>query len=501
VSDTHSRRRSLLRRAFLLHSDNLGRRVVSGASYQFLGILLRTMLTIGSTAVLARLLLPADFGYLAMATVITDFAALLGNFGFNALLIQRRTINRLQVDTVFWAAAFTGTVLAACVVLASFFAGHLFADERVGGLLRLLCLNFIISSFYMVPAAVLARLMRFRTEFWIGIVSIAVRTLTAIVLAYSGFGVWSLVAGSLVGVTVQAMLGVMAVPYWPRFRFHGEYLAGTWRTSTSYFGGGLLFYANMNLDLMLIGRQLGATSLGYYQNARSLTDEIRSRIAMPLQHVLFPAFSSLQTEPERMQAMVLRSARLLAAVTFPIGVGVSAMARELVPVLYGPKWLAMVPIMGLFGLSAALKASMAIATPLFNAHNRAGLSFRFNLISTALMAVAIWLALPHGIHAVAWAVVAASTYSVVPFWAALTLVGFGVREVRLILGPPALASAAMWISVDFLRLGLVPHIDRVIFILLIEAVMAGLVYLAALHLVSPQYLADFRQLLTRMRGR
>ena len=94
-----------------------------------------------------------------------------------------------------------------------------------------------------MPAAVLARLMRFRIEFWIGISAIAIRALTALLLAYLGVGVWSLVAGSLVGTTAQARLGVLVVPYRPRWRFHGAYLAGTWRTSTSYFGSGLLFYA------------------------------------------------------------------------------------------------------------------------------------------------------------------------------------------------------------------------------------------------------------------
>ena len=93
-----SRQRTAVQRAFGLRTSNIGQQVASGAGFQFLGIALRTVLTIGSTAILARLLTPADFGYIAMATVVTELAALFGAFGFTNVLIQRRSINRLQMS-------------------------------------------------------------------------------------------------------------------------------------------------------------------------------------------------------------------------------------------------------------------------------------------------------------------------------------------------------------------------------------------------------------------
>ena len=491
------RRDSLLRRSFVLRPDDMTRKVVSGAGYQFAGIVLRTVLTIGSTAALARLLTPADFGYIAMATVVTEFAALFSNFGFNALLIQRRVITRLQVDTVFWASLGLGLALAGAVVVASFFASALFGDPRVGDLLAVLCLSFVFSSLSTIPNVVLMRLMRFKAEFWINILAIAVRTVVAITLAWQGFGVWSLVAGALTGIAVQWLAGLWAAPYWPRLRFHGAYLAGTWRTSSSYFAGGLLFYANMNVDLILIGRQLGATSLGYYQNARSLTDEIRSRIAMPLQRVLFPAFSSLQHDRERMQAAVMRSARLLAAVTFPLGVGVSAMAEELVPLLYGDQWLPMVPALGMFGLSAALRASMAIASPLFNAHDRVALALRYNIVGTSLLMVGIWLSLPYGISAVATVVMLMSLYSLFPFVAALRLVGLGRLHAARILLPPALASGCFWIAVALARPYAQSWMTGAAALLTLGSLLSLTLYVVVMHAISRDYYVELRALLTR----
>ncbi|PLW81518.1 lipopolysaccharide biosynthesis protein [Kineobactrum sediminis] len=498
-----SRHKDIVRRAFVLNSSNLGRRVISGATFTFIGIVLRTLLTLGSVAVLARLLSPADFGYIAMATVITEFAALFSNFGFSAVLIQRRVITRLQIDTVFWASVMLGITLSFFVFGLSFFASWLYSDPLTGEILRVLCWIFLIEGLAIVPHALLARLMHFQTEFWIQISAMIVRVSVAITFAYLGFGVWSLVAGSIAGSVMSVVLSLLAVPYWPRRRFHLAYLSSTWKTSGSYFGGGLLFYLNMNVDLALIGRQLGATPLGYYQNARSLTDEVRSRIAIPLQRVLFPAFSAIQHDRVRMQDSVMRSARILAAIIFPIGFGLSSVSRELVPILYGDKWLPMIPILTMLGLSIALRGSTAIITPVFNAMNRVGLALKYNLFGTMLVVTGIVIALPYGLEAVSIAIAITSLYSVVTFRIGLGLIGLRSRHLWKILGPPAVASILMWISISIFR-GLShdwswPYTQA--HLLVAHMLLGVFIYSIFLNVISFQYFKDFKILATKILGR
>lgn len=495
------RQDSRFRRALVLRADDLGRRVVRGAGFQFLGIGLRTVITIGSVAVLARLLTPADFGYVAMATVVTEFAALFANFGLNAMLVQRRRITRLQADTVFWASAGIGLSLAALVWVLSWASRLWFADALVGDLLRWLALVFVLGGLNVVPGVILSRLLLFKLEFWVNISTVVIRTGAAIGAAWWGLGVWSLVVGALVGAGAQLLLSYAVAPYWPRLRFHAAYLLATWRTSSSYFGSGLLFYVNMNVDLLLIGRQLGATSLGYYQTARSLTDEIRARIAMPLQQVLFPAFASLQGDRAQMQAMVLRSGRVLAAVTIPIGVGVAATAPELVPLLYGPRWEPMVPVLALFGLGAAVRASLAIATPLFNACDRVSLALRYNVIGTLLMVVAVTLTLPYGIVRVSAAVTVVSLYTLVPFAVALRLIGLSWRDALQTLVPPAGASAVLWLAVGLVRPATAAIGDWLFLRLLAHLALGIAVYGTVLLVSSARYRDDAMLLLLRSRRR
>ena len=119
---TSPRVRSRVQQAYYPTSDNLGRRVVTGAAFTFLGIALRTTITVGSMAVLARLLTPTDFGHIAMATVITELAAVFANFGFGSILIQKSKISRIQIDTMHWSAIALGLILTVLVFVLSFFA-------------------------------------------------------------------------------------------------------------------------------------------------------------------------------------------------------------------------------------------------------------------------------------------------------------------------------------------------------------------------------------------
>jgi len=444
-------RRTLVQRAFTHTADNLSRRVVHGVTFTFLGIALRTSITVGSMSILARLLTPADFGHLAMATVVTELAALFANFGFGSILIQRPRVSRIQLDTVFWASLALGIIFSGAVFALSFFTESLFADPVAGQLLRLLCLTFVLSELTVVPSSLMSRLFMFRQMLSVQVTLLVFRAGTAVLMAWAGWGVWSLVGGALAGNFAQWAALTHVVRYRPRLRFHRGFLRSTWRTNGSYFGGGLLFYVNSNVDLFIIARAMGATSLGVYQNARSVTDEIRARIAMPLQRVLFPAFSAMQNDLPRFQDGVRRSGRLLALVVVPIGFGVASVAQELVPILYGSQWLDMIPILQIVSAGAGIRAATTVGSPIYNATNRVGLSLRLNTLFTILMVSSIAVGSRWGTIGVAYALLFGAGLSLVMFRIALGLIDLRTSDLLSILGAPLAAAAIMAAAVTLLR--------------------------------------------------
>lgn len=473
--------------------------MVTGAAFTFLGIALRTTITVGSMAVLARLLTPTDFGHIAMATVITELAAVFANFGFGSILIQRLRITRIQIDTMYWSALGLGVILTLLVFGLSFVASHFFQDAMVGPLLRVLCLSFIFEELTMVPRSLLARRMLFKQDFYVQTSMMLARAGTAIAMALNGFGVWSLAGGALAGATVQALAYQALTGYCPRPKFSTSFLRSTWRTNGGYFGNGILFYVNTNLDFMLIGRTLGASMLGQYQNARSLTDEIYVRMVQPLQRVLFPAFSAIQNDADRFRDGILLSGRLLALTFIPMGFGVAAVAPELVRVLYGVQWLPMIPILQVISIATGLGAAASIGSPIFNATNRIGLSFQLYFIGTLLTIAFMLFGSQWGLMGIAWSRLALAAVGLVFFRISLGLVNMRSEHIWQIMGTPTIAAGLMWWLLGVARDAMQPWLLGSAAQLACLIVLGMASYVAVLLLISPQHVRAVKEVASKLR--
>lgn len=450
-------------------------------------------------AVLARLLTPADFGHIAMATVITELAAVFANFGFGSILIQRLRITRIQMDTMYWSAFGLGVILTSVVFGLSFVGSHFFQDAVIGPLLRVLCLSFIFEELTTVPRSLLARRMLFKQDFYVQTSMMLARAGTAIAMALNGFGVWSLAGGALAGSMVQVLAYQTLTGYYPRLKFDLAFLKSTWRTNGGYFGNGILFYINSNLDFLLIGRTLGASMLGQYQNARSLTDEVRVRMVQPLQRVLFPAFSAIQNNADRFRDGVLLSGRLLAMTFIPMGFGVAAVAPELVSVLYGVQWLPMIPILQVISIATGLGAAASIGSPIFNATNRIGLSFQLYFISTLLTVAFMLFGSQWGLMGIAWSRLALAAVSLVFFRISLGLVNMRTQHIWQMMGPPCIAAGLMWWLLGMAR-------DWVhTWFMSSSAQLGGLIvlgvafYVATSLVISPQHVRDVKEVASKLR--
>lgn len=456
----------------------------------FLGVIVRSILTIGTTAVLARLLLPKEFGGMAMSVAVTELAALFSNFGLQSIIVQQKKTCRLQLDTVFWFNLLLGVILTCLVVIASFFAGPFFNNDDVGAVLRLAAITFILEELRVPHQALLYRLMDFRTDFIIQTSGLVVRSIGAISLAYLGLGVFSLVLGPLIAQVFMNILIWTIIPYRPRFRFDLKYVNKNIKVSSFYFGSGILHYCNTNLDIILIGRLLGVLQLGYYQSARALTDELRSRISTPLQRVLFPAYSQIQTEPERFRQAILRSTAMLSLIVTPLGLGIAATSNELVYILYGNNWLPMIPLLEVIAIAGTMRATLAVATPIFNAINRVGTSLRLNTINTAIFFLSIWVGSHWGAIGICWGgVVSAMFFSLVTI-GGFRLVGLGLRKLLTALLPTYMAGLFMYCVVQFLHDALTDQGVTVAIRLVLLIISGAISYLVFLGLFFRPLLLD-----------
>ena len=497
--NAHKRSRtSLVRRAFRTSSDDLGLRVISGASFAVAGMAVRIGITLVSVAVLSRLLSPADFGHVVMANVVSELAFVFSSFGLGEIIIQRQRLARVQLDTVWWTSVLIGIVLTILVAAASFLSTAIFANPVAGELLRVLCFTFLLDQLAVVPNSLLSRMMMFRQLFGVQVVMLLFRTGSAIALALWGYGVWSLVWAAVIASLAQLLICTYIAGFRPRLRFSKVFLLSTWRTNGSYFASGFLFYLNMNMDMAVVGRSLGAMSLGYYQAARGLADEISARIAVPLQRVLFPVFATVQDDPARFRFGVVRSGRLLALVTIPVGFGIAAVAEELVTILYGEQWLAMIALLKIIAPAAGLRAATTISRPVFQAANRVDLSLKLNLVSTLVLALLLIVVIPWGLQGFAVAYVVNSVFSLIMLSVSAKLVSIGARELAYMLAPPIVAALIMLMAVIGVR-NMIEHMVFDVFAQFVILTLVGaLAYCLCIFLIARRHWGDVRDVISRI---
>ncbi|MCP5340560.1 MAG: lipopolysaccharide biosynthesis protein [Sinobacteraceae bacterium] len=477
----------------------LGSKVAIGAAWTFTNVGLRIVLTIASTAILARLLTPEDFGLIAMSALVTEFAALLGNIGIGGILIQRKALRRLDMDTAFWITMAIDTALCLLVLVASFIAAAIFETPQVQTIIAVSSLSFILAGLSTIHLALLSRTMRFREDFMVQAGSLVVRLTASVVLAVSGFGVWSLVFAALIGQATTLLLACAVVPFVPRLRFNRRLLSEYARTSGSYLGGGLVNYLMSNIDYMIVGRRFGPEALGYYQTAFSLPEELRNRLSAPLQRVLFPAYSRLQDDLSAMQYGVLKSLRLLSAITIPLGVGLAAVSDGLVQVLYGNQWLPVIPLLEILAIGGAARSIFSLTANIFYATDNPHLAFKISLAMLPVTIVALVTGSQWGLTGVAWAMLAVQFLSAISAHLALRLIELSLLDFLKQLFPATTASALMFAALRALPDELLSAPPLVS--LLLEVMIGATLYALALAFIAPPLFREFREIARRIVGR
>ncbi len=320
--------------------------------------------------VLARLLAPEYFGLLGMATVVTGFVKVFQNLGFNSAIIQRKQVGDALLSTLFWVNLGVCLLVAGVLVAISPAAAWIYSDARVTPIVAVLALNFVFAGFTMIPTAVLTRRMAFNKLAVREIAAAIFGGATALTLAALGFGVWSLVAGSLVGSATQMILINLLSPFRPRLVFDRQGLRECLGFGLNLTGFNVFNYFSRNADHLIIGIFLGPIALGYYALAYKFMLLPRESVTGVLTRVLFPAFSRMQDDDERLANAYLRVCGAIAFITFPMMAGMAVVARPFVEVVLGDKWLPAIPIVSVLALLGMLQSVTATTGNIFLAKGK-----------------------------------------------------------------------------------------------------------------------------------
>ena len=363
------------------------------------------MLVLVSTAILARLLTPADFGVVALALVFMTFLDAIRDLGLGqALILASPEEEAARAQTVFsWSVVF-GLGLTVAMTLLAPLAASFFHEPDLKGIVPVLGFTFLLRSLGTTHYALARKHLNYRVRTVSEISEVTVRGIVGIALALGGFGAWSLVIGFVAGVAASTIALWALVPFRPRPRLTRTHL----RDLLSFGGlvtfidiGAVVFY---NLDYLFIGRILGANALGLYTIGFRIPELVILNIAHVAGDVLFPAYTELGRE--RLREGYLTTLRYTTMLTLPIAVGLVVLARPLILVAFGDQWTGSIDVARVVAVYA-LFATLAIPPgTVLKVTRRLGLMAAIGTPQLAVLVVLLVIYTPEGILAVAIATAA-----------------------------------------------------------------------------------------------
>lgn len=340
------------------------------------------------TLVVIRLLLPEDYGLIAMAEVVTSFINLLAVEGLTMALVQAAQISDRQVRQFFGLMIITSLSLAALQLLVAPLAGDFYRSRPVQDILSVQSILYLFLPFITIPTALASRRMAFKGQALVHFCAMLGSGATVLTMAWSGYGAWSLVGGTIALAAIRAAGMTIGMRWlvWPSFDFTGMGAMLRFGTAATLNGVIWLFYTQA--DVLIAGRSLEPHQIGLYSEALFLAALPVSKFIPALNEVGLAAYARIQDDKVAIRWNLLRAAGIVSAVTFPIFFGLAATAHLFVPVIMGKQWLEAVPLIAALPFAMPLYAISSLLTPAINALGRPGLLTVNALVGLIIMPAA-----------------------------------------------------------------------------------------------------------------
>ncbi|MBI4271488.1 MAG: lipopolysaccharide biosynthesis protein [Candidatus Rokubacteria bacterium] len=370
-----------------------------------------------SALVVARLLNPADYGLMALAGVWIYAIALIGELGLGAAIVQFRDLDARELNACFWLVVGLGGIGYLAVYASAPTIGAWFASPKLADVLRVAGLSLPLVAVRVVPDSLLRKRLELDRVSQAEVAAMLVAIPVVVAMAWSGAGVWALVAGTLVTPLVQNIVSFWFVRWWPGLRVGSRRLREILRYSLAALGARAGWAVYQQIDAVVLGKVFGEVVLGFYSMAKLLATLPVDKVSVVANQLALPIMAGLQTDRRAMRASFLRGLRLVACLTVPLCVGMALVADDFVSVVLAEKWRPMVPLLRVLSLLGLIRSLDVLLPPVLFARYRAAFLFWWTgalllAMPFAFWAGAVWMG-PLGV-ALAWITV----YPVIMAWMA-----------------------------------------------------------------------------------
>lgn len=357
-------------------------RVAGGMAWLAAGRLLVNLLAFAGTIVLARLLTPDDFGLVAIATTLLAIVSAVTELSMAQALVHRRDLHDDHLHAAWTLNAARGLLVGLLFCALAQPVASLYGEPRLVAVMVALGLSVVVNGLANPKMALFARDLVFRQEFALNVAGKAAAFTVSVAVAYATRSHWALVMGVVASQTVTIALSYRFVPYRPRFGL--KRARDLWSFSVWLSLSQVVNTVNWKSDQLFVAGFLGTAPLGFYTVGDNLAAMPTREAAAPLMRVLFPAFSWLRDQPERLREAYRSAQGMVSVVALPVAVGSALVAEPLVAVTMGTKWLPSVPVIQVLSCVFGLQTLASAARPLAMGGGHTALLFRRDVLGLVI---------------------------------------------------------------------------------------------------------------------
>lgn len=460
----------------MLKQSSLKRKTIYGLFWSFSDLIANQGIQFVMQVILARLLVPKDFGIIGMITIFIAISQTFIDSGFTNALIREKAPSKEDYSTIFY----FNLVMASLMYIILFFSSGpisiFFKESELKYILRVLAIILIINSFGLIQRTILTKSMNFKAQTKINIFSAVVAGIIAVVFAYMGFGVWSLVINTLVNQFIQCLLLCLYNKWLPLFVFNIDSFKRLFAFGWKLLVCELIDKTYNNLYFVIIGKVFSPINLGYYTNAQKLRDAASQPITSVVQKVSYPVLSIIKEDEKKLKSAYVKIIRTSVFITFPLLIGLAAVANPLIRLIFGQKWIQSITYFQILCFAGMIFPLHVINLDILQVKGRSDLFLKLEIIKkvVGLSLIGSVLLLRTGIITLLWVAVLDSyvSYFINSYYSGELLSYSTIEQIRDI-APMFITSITMGIIVYYVGI-ILPNNNLVK--LIIQIIIGIIVY-------------------------
>lgn len=366
------------------------------------------------TIIMARLLMPSDYGIIGMLAILMSISQVFIDGGFSSALIQKKDVSTQDLSTVFFINVSISILIYLILYGLAPFISDFYDLPILTSVIRIYCLTLIVNGFAGVSKTILTIRIDFKTQSIISLSSSIGAGIFGIYLAYKGFGVWALIYQSILMAIVNVILSFVLVKWFPKLTFSIDSFRKLFSFGSKLLGAQIIGAVYQNLYNVIIGKKFSSTDLGYYSRAEGFNNLGSYNISTILNRVSFPLLSQLQSDNARLISVYTKYISLAGFIMFPISMYLCGASKPIILLLLSNKWAGSIPILQILSISTLWQGITTINLNLLYVKGRSDLVLKLEIIKKVIAFFILFISiLFNNLYAMCWGLV---VYSLIGFY-------------------------------------------------------------------------------------